>query len=116
MINIAIIDQNETFRESLKTLLEQISDFRVVVDTDDGNFLKTPNTVPIQVLLIDNSIGKEKCNEFIQNTMLKSKSVKSLILTMYREDLVFCADRTDIILKNSSKKDFENRIKNLINS
>jgi len=39
-MNIVIIEQNKIYRESLKTALDQIPDFKVVFDTDNIVVLK----------------------------------------------------------------------------
>jgi DNA-binding NarL/FixJ family response regulator len=113
MINIAIIDQNRTFRESLKTLLDQIQDFRVVFDTGETNYLESLPQNAVHVLLVDNTMGREKCNELIDEALSQSNHLKALILAMYKDELNFDFGKADVMLKCSSKKEFENRIKKL---
>jgi DNA-binding NarL/FixJ family response regulator len=114
-INIAIIDKNEIFRESLKILLEQIEGFSVIVDANDCNFLNFSDTIPpIQVLLLDNSFGKEKCTVWMKETLAQWKSVKTLMLATYKEELGFGSMDTEVILKSSGKKEFEYSINKLI--
>jgi DNA-binding NarL/FixJ family response regulator len=114
-INIAIIDKNEIFRESLKVLLEQIEGFSVIVEANDCNFLNFSDTIPpIQVLLLDNSFGKEKCTAWINETLVQLKSVKTLMLATYKEELGFSSMDTEVILKSSGKKEFEYSINKLI--
>jgi DNA-binding NarL/FixJ family response regulator len=113
MINIAIIDQNRTFRESLKTLLEQIQDFRVVFNTGETNYLENLPKNAVQVLLVDNAMGREKCNELIDAALSQSNHLKALILAMYKDELNLDSGEAEVMLKCSSKKEFENRIKKL---
>jgi DNA-binding NarL/FixJ family response regulator len=113
MINIAIIDQNRTFRESLKTLLEQIQDFRVVLDSGEDSCLRNPCNDPVQVMLIDNAMGREKCNELIDEAISQFNHLKALILTMFKDELNLDSGKAEVMLKCSSKKEFENRIKKL---
>lgn len=114
-INIAIIDPNEIFRKSLKQLLEQIDGFSVIMDADDFHFFPISNTIPpIQVLLIDNSLVKDNCAAWINETPGQWKSVKTLMLATYKEELGFGSVNTEIILKSSGKKEFECKINSLI--
>jgi DNA-binding NarL/FixJ family response regulator len=114
VINIAIIDRNRTFRESLKTLLEQIKNFRVVLDCDDNSCPENPGNDPVHVMLIDSSIGKEKCAFLMNETLAQWESVKTIILAMYKDELNLDSGKAEVMQKSSSKKEFENRIKKLI--
>jgi DNA-binding NarL/FixJ family response regulator len=111
MINIAIIDPNEIFRESLKIMLEQIDGFRVILETNDCNRFKTMVDSPVQVLLIDNGIGADKQNELIADASRQGINTKSLVLTTFKEDLPTGTGRNNSILKISGKKEFETRIR-----
>jgi DNA-binding NarL/FixJ family response regulator len=113
-VNIAIIDQNEIYRESLKTLLEQIEGFRVVLVSGDFNCSFNLLNNPVEVMLIDNSIGKQKCDELIGRALSQGNSIKTLMLAMYRDELILDYGNIDVILKNSGKKEFEGRIRELI--
>jgi len=114
MINIAIIDQNEIFRTSLKTLLEQIEGFSVVMNTGYYGFPGRRCSAPIQVLLIDDGLGKEKCDKVLQEIHQKNGQARSLTLVMFEDDLNAHENQPDLILKSSCKKEFEERIKRLI--
>jgi DNA-binding NarL/FixJ family response regulator len=112
-VNIAIIDKNEIYRESLKTVLEQINDFRVVFSTGDCNCLKMPGNLPIWVMMLDDSFGKEQCQELVIEAEAKWKSIKTLILAMYKEELNMDFGNVPVILKSSGKMEFEKRIRKL---
>ncbi len=114
MINIAIIDQNDTYRKSLKTILEQVEGFNVVLDSRDSFCLKDADDITIQVLLIDNSPGSVKCAEQIAEASKNHKFLKSLILVMYKDELNMVFDETNVILKSACKNEFVNRIKTLM--
>ena len=113
-INIAIIDQNETYRKSLKTLLEQIEGFRVVFDSGDFNCGSNFYNNLLEVMLIDSSIGKQKCGELIVEALSQRNSIKVLMLAVYREELTLDYGNVAIILKSSGKKEFESRIRELV--
>jgi len=112
-MNIVIIEQNKIFRESLKTVLNQIPDFEVVFDADNNWYPEEMRNVVVNLILIDYSFGKTKCNEAMNKALLVwGTTVKFLFLTDYKEE---CANNniksSDIILKHSSKKEFENKIR-----
>jgi DNA-binding NarL/FixJ family response regulator len=111
-MNIVIIEQNKIFRESLKTALDQIPDFNVVLDTDNYSSLDGIGNVPVHEILIDDGYGKANCDETIRKALSAWPDVKFLLLTTYKEDYNFKSNiKSDVILKNSSKKEFEYIIK-----
>ena len=112
-MNIVIIEQNKTFRESLKTVLNQIQDFVVVFDSENLNKLENPVSCQIQLILIDFSISKEKCVNIITEALRLWPSVKFLFMINYTEEIPPDINTTvDVIHKNASKKEFENKIRN----
>jgi DNA-binding NarL/FixJ family response regulator len=53
-MNIAIIENNNFYRESLKTALNQIVDFKVSFDSDDLNsFFQITDNSDFQIILLD---------------------------------------------------------------
>ena len=114
MINIALIDQHTTYRESLKMVLEQINDFHVVLDSSDGNWDNSVTDIPIHLLIIDGSMGKEKCSKMINHALTKWKSIKTLILAMYKEEMEYDYKNAEVMLKSSLKREFEEKIKKMM--
>jgi DNA-binding NarL/FixJ family response regulator len=111
-MNIVIIEQNKTYRESLKTALSQVNDFKVVFDAGDNRFPETISNVQVNLLLLDYSFGEVKCNETITAALSIWPAVKILYLTNYKEECDLNFINTDqAILKNSSKKEFEDKIR-----
>jgi len=114
MINIVLIDQHTTYRESLKTVLEQIDGFHVVQDLSDGNWANAIADIPIHLMIIDGSMGKEECTRMIKHAITKWKSIKTLILAMYREELEYDYGKAEVMLKSSVKREFEEKIKKMM--
>jgi DNA-binding NarL/FixJ family response regulator len=111
-MNIVIIDQNKIFRESLKTVLDQIPDFKVILDMDNTGSLEDINNIEVHLILLDYSLGKGTCNEAIGKVNSLWPAAKCLLLTSYTEEYNFNEIHTaEIILKNATKKEFENRIR-----
>ena len=111
-MNIVIIEQNKTYRESLKTALCQVNDFKVVFDADNCRFPENINHTQVNLLLIDYDLGEITCNETITKALSIWPAVRFLFLTNYKEecDLNF-NNEVEAILKNSSKKEFEDKIR-----
>jgi DNA-binding NarL/FixJ family response regulator len=111
-MNIVIIEQNKTYRESLKTALSQVNDFKVVFDAGDSRFPESISNVQVNLLLLDYSFGEIKCNETITAALSIWPAVRFLYLTNYKEEFAFDSMKTTgAILKNSSKKEFEDKIR-----
>ncbi|MBE0648176.1 MAG: response regulator transcription factor [Bacteroidales bacterium] len=114
MIHIAIIDQNKIYRESLKMVLEQIDGFRVVLDSSDSNWVNSANNISVQLMIIDGSIGKEKCNELVNYVLTNGISRKTLVLVMFSEDLDMYEGEVETMLKSAGKREFEERIREIV--
>lgn len=111
-MNIVIIEQNKIFRESLKTVLNQIQDIEVVFDSDNFYKLENSGNYQIQLILIDFSISKEKCVNIITDALSLWPSVRFLFMINYTEEIPPNFNTTvDVIHKNASKKEFENKIR-----
>jgi len=111
-MNIVIIEQNKIYRESLKTALDQIPDFIVVFDMDNTGSLENKKNIPVHLILIDYSLGEIKCNETMNKAVSIWPDVKFLLLTTYKEECNLNSNITiDFILKNSTKNEFENKIR-----
>jgi hypothetical protein len=110
MIIIALADGNPTYCQGLKTMLEQVEDFRVVVMPPENFCLQLANDSDI--LLADEDL-LQSCME---SAIMKKKplpSVKTIILTMDRDELNFPRQGPAVLYKGSGKREFEERIRKL---
>jgi len=114
-ISIAIFDQNETFRESLKTLLNQIEGFSVVLNSGEGKIANGEMNSPFQVMLVDCGMSREKYTELVEQAEMRNRDTKALVLVMFRDELDLDFGKAGTILKSSGKNEFETRIKKLVN-
>jgi DNA-binding NarL/FixJ family response regulator len=110
-IDIAIIDHNDIYRESLKILLEQINGFHVVYISGNGENMENYRNLPVRVILLDDGLGKEKCSELIIKAEKLWESVSILFLAMYKGEVVPGTRPGRFILKSSDKKEFEKKIR-----
>lgn len=112
MITIAVADFNLTFCQGLKTMLEQVEDFRVVILPHD-NFRKAlANEPSVGILLADDDLFQSWYDRADRKKGSPS-TLKTVILTMDRNDLICHPYATDIIYKGSGKREFERLIRNL---
>jgi len=116
-MNIAIIENNNLYRDSLKTALNQIDDFKVVFDTDNINtFLKIINIYDFQIVLLDFNFFQ---TENIKKILQLFPETKILILSNYTESCFFDNitnnNSLDFIPKCSNKNLFEQKIRKLLN-
>ena len=51
-MNIVIIDQNIVYRESLRTALDQIPDFKVVFDMDNTGSLENLYNIQVHMIIM----------------------------------------------------------------
>ncbi len=109
MVKIAIIDKNEIFSDSLKTMLQQVADFQVkTFKTVNGFYLNQHGFVP-DVLLLDAGFGKEGGKKNFGSGW----PVRILLMVMFKDEVVPDLNENDLILKSSSALEFENKIRTL---
>ena len=119
-MNIAIVEQNKAYRESLKILLNQIPGFRVVFDTDNhSDFLKFLITDKVDILLLDfeciDTGGQEILLNYLNNFPTSKIIVLSYSLEICSYETMLQTYKLEVMLKNSTKKEFENHIIEAIN-
>ena len=82
--------------------------------SSDANWVNAVADIPVDLMIIDGSMGKEKCSMMMNHAITKWKSIKTLILAMYREDLEYNYEHAEVMLKSSVKREFEEKIKNMM--
>ncbi|MEI7452588.1 MAG: hypothetical protein WCK37_05325 [Candidatus Falkowbacteria bacterium] len=117
MINIAIIENNNFYRESLKTALNQIDGFNVVFDIDNiASFLDFMEEDCFQIILIDSSNYQAESTKKMLQLYPKATI---LILSNYTENYFFEPQIDGIsfgfIPKCSAKNVFEQKIRESLN-
>jgi len=116
-MNIAIIENNNLYREGLKIALNQILDFKIVFDTDNlSSFFQCIDNYDFQIVLLDFNYYQ---TENIQKILELSPTIKILILSNYTEKCFFDkqinTQLLDFIPKCSCKNTFEQKIIKLLN-
>jgi DNA-binding NarL/FixJ family response regulator len=115
-MDIAIVEPNKLYRESLRALLNQTADFRVVFDTDSNSdflhYLQT-NHSDIAFLGFD-GIETQSSHQLLEFIKLHPKTkiiVLAPSLEICRYERVIQTYGLDVMLKNSTKKEFEKHIR-----
>ena len=112
MITIAVAEQNQTYCQGLKTMLEQVDEFMIVLIPASCIGLKALNKLPVDVLLVDEDLYQSYKTGIGEGETLWPVT-KTIVLTMDREEIATLACDVDAILKGSGKREFAERIMKL---
>lgn len=111
MIRIIIADPNETYCRSLKTLLEQIDDFRVVQVSSAPATRMPPFSRDADIMLLETGLYEECRNGPGKGSGTDPGSLPFLLLAMYPDDLEYARGEAEVILKKAGKREFERQIR-----
>ena len=117
-MNIAIVEKNSIYRESLQTALNQIVDFKVVlVCSECTEFYQNLNAINFNVLLLDYNIGDEKCKEILERIHQINPEVKVAVFTDYLQSCYYKnlidSGADAVINKNSNKLSIEAQLRKI---
>jgi hypothetical protein len=112
MITIAVADFNQTYRQGLKTMLEQVEGFEVVLLPVSEFFPEVLNILSIDVLLVD-----EDLFDVFKTASEKKEMVwpakKTIVMTMDCQDISAPARGVEAICKGAGKREFAEKIMKL---
>ena len=112
MITIAVADFNQTYCQGLKTMLEQVEEFKIVFIPASCIGLKALNKLPVDILLVDQDLYQSYKTGIGEGETLWP-AIKTIVLTMDRDEIAMLAGGVEAILKGSGKREFTERIMNL---
>lgn len=112
MIMIALADGNPTYCQGLKTMLEQVEDFRVAVIPPENFRPWIANDPPAGILLVDDDLYQSFRDRNVEKE-IALLSLKTIILTMDRDELNCPRQGPEVLYKGSGKREFEERIRKL---
>ena len=106
MINVVVVEDNDTIREGLKILIDGADNFSCLgVYAKCETMLKNIKKLNPDVLLIDLMLPGMSGIEGIKKVKANLPSVRIIVLTVYNEnDLIFdalCAGASGYIVKNT---------------
>ncbi len=113
MIVIALADGNPTYCQGLKTMLEQVEGFRVVLMPADGFCRKFAEDPSLDILLADVDL-LQSCLERAGGKKQLQPPPGTIVLTMDRDELNSPHYGQELLYKGSGKREFEERIKKLV--
>jgi hypothetical protein len=115
MITIAIADFNQTYCQGLKTMLDQVEGFEVVLLPPTDFITDNPDRMPIDLLLVDEDLFESgKTGSGKVGTRWPEK--KTILLTMNCNGMATLSRNMESICKGAGKKEFVERIMNLTRS
>ncbi len=112
MITIAVADLNQTYCQGLKTMLEQVEGFEVVLLPALGFLPEDLNKLRIDMLLVDEDLYEaSKTEPEKRETIWPGK--KTIILTMDCNGVATLPRNVAAIFKGAGKREFTERIMTL---
>jgi DNA-binding NarL/FixJ family response regulator len=112
MITIAVADNNQTYSQGLKTMLEQVEGFEVVLLSASGFRPEELNKLHIDMLLVDEDLY-EDCKTLSGNSEMSWPVKKTIILTMDCNEMAALTGIEEAICKGAGKREFTERIMKL---
>ncbi|MEI7727243.1 MAG: hypothetical protein WCK09_19185 [Bacteroidota bacterium] len=112
MITIAVADFNQTYCQGLKTMLEQVEGFEVVLLPVSDFRQDALNKLLIDILLVDEDLYQ--CDETIaRDGEMVYPAMKTIILTMDCNEIATLPKGVEAICKGAGKREFIERIMKL---
>ena len=112
MITIAVADNNQTYCQGLKTMLEQVEGIEVVLLPVSDFRPEALNTLPIDMLLVDVDLYEAcKTEPGKWETLWPLK--KTIVLIMDRYEMATQPKGVEAICKGAGKREFTDRIRKL---
>jgi len=83
MIRILLVDDHVIFREGMKALINELSDFRVVAEVNNGHeALKMLESIPVDLVLTDIHMSEMNGFELTKHLRKAYPELKVVVLTM----------------------------------
>jgi len=112
MITIAVADNNQTYCQGLKTMLEQVEGFEVVLLPASTFWPKALNKLPVDILLVDEDLYEDsKTAPGIRTVGWPAE--KTIVMKMDCHEMASPAKGVEAICKGAGKREFADRIMKL---
>ena len=112
MITIAVADINQTYCQGLKTMLEQVEGFEVVLLSASGFRQEDLTKLHIDMLLVDEDVY-EDCITLTGKVEMVWPVKKTIILSMDCNEIPALPVVAEAICKGAGKREFTERIMKL---
>ncbi|RFS13936.1 response regulator transcription factor [Emticicia sp. C21] len=118
-IRIAVVDDHSLFRKGMISILEQISDFEVVMEATNGlEFIHKLPGIPVDVVLMDLQMPQLDGTKTTELIRQQFPNVKVIILTMHDEDKYILhlmeIGANGYLLKDNDPEEVEKAIRKVI--
>jgi hypothetical protein len=113
MITIALVDFNKTYCQGLKTLLEQVEGFEVILLPSSDFQPEAFQHLSTDILLVDEDIYLN-CKSGIGDPGSMRPAARTIVLTMDHDDIRFPESEVTVIFKGSDKREFSEMIQKLM--
>jgi len=112
MITIAVADINQTYCQGLKTMLEQVEGFEVVVLPSSAFQPAVLNKLHVDMLLVDEDLY-EDCKTMPGKKDMLWPEKKTIVMTMDCNEMATMPSVVEAICKGAGKREFTERIMKL---
>ncbi len=112
MITIAVADNNQTYCQGLKTMLEQVEGFEVVLLPASSFHPDELSKLQVDMLLVDEDLY-ENCKTMAGNVEMSWSVKKTIVLTMDCNEVETLSGVAEAICKGAGKREFTERIMKL---
>lgn len=112
MLTIAVADNNQTYSQGLKTMLEQVEGFEVVLLPSSGIRPEDLTKLHIDMLLVDEDLYEDRMTLPGQREMFWPVK-KTIVLTMECNEIAMLSTVVEAICKGAGKREFTERIMKL---
>lgn len=118
-INLAIVEENQLYRESLRSVLSQIADFHIVRDEDTvDNFVQIPANQLIDLVLLSVDVENAHGYDALKQIRRLFPQLNILVLLDYPETCYYEHAMTeganDAIPKFSGKRVIEQHVRSIM--
>jgi DNA-binding NarL/FixJ family response regulator len=113
MITIAVADNNQTYCQGLKTMLEQVDGFEVVLLPASSFCPDELSKLHIDMLLVDEDLY-EDCKSMPGNREMSWLMKKTIVMTMDCNEMATLSCMEEAICKGAGKREFTARIMKLM--
>ncbi|MBN1116589.1 MAG: response regulator transcription factor [Bacteroidales bacterium] len=116
IVTIGIVDDHAIFRDGLKSVLSQISEFRVIYEAETGKeFLNLLNDIVPDIVLMDISMPEMDGITATEKALKKYPMLKIITLSSYSDHVYYYkmikAGSQGFVQKKSGKEELEKAIK-----
>jgi DNA-binding NarL/FixJ family response regulator len=116
MVKIAIVEDHTLFREGVKTLLQKITDFKVIAEYANGkDFIGLLDSIDPDIVLMDIEMPIMNGLEAAKQAFVKKPGLKIIVLSMYSDKQYYyemiLAGVAGFIIKDASVTQLEKAIR-----